>query len=58
MGVQAETETHIEWEGPEGIVLLSKDDYEVKGGTIRLKRRPAALRPVESDLPLGVVRGT
>ena len=62
MGVVAATDAYIDWEGPNGVVRLSTADYELKGGTIRLKRRPdappPASMPVESELPPGVVRGT
>ena len=58
MGIVGETESVFLWKGPNGIVLLSKDEYEVSGGTIRRKRRPAVAKAAPSDLPPGTVRGT
>lgn len=57
MAVVSETEDEIIWAGPAGISVLPKAEYEVNGGTVRLKRRP---RPatVPSTPADGVVRGS
>lgn len=53
MGVLQVTDTEIVWQGPptrenpSGITRLSRDEYEVDGGTVRRRFRPAAQEPHE-----------
>jgi len=58
MALIEQTDTVIVWRGPRGIVRLSKDDYEVSGGTVRRRRRPEPKpEPPVSNLPPGTVQG-